>query len=103
MSKGTAGGAYSTVATGTFVDEPDSQWDLLWSVNVNGVRNCLLEELRHVSPDGLSIVNAASVAGQGPSPYNATYGATTAAVISLSVSIAHEWGRKGVRCNAIAP
>lgn len=103
MSKGTPGGVYTKKSVGLFKDEGDAQWDLLWAVNVNGVRNCLQEQLRHVSPSGLSIVNAASVAGQGPSPYNATYGATKAAVISLSVSIAHESGRDGVRCNAIAP
>ena len=56
-----------------------------------------------MNPEGGSIVNAGSVSGLVGSPYNAAYGASKAAVMSLSVSIAQEVGRKGIRVNAIAP
>jgi len=47
------------------------------------------------------IVNIASVAGRGPSPGQAAYGAAKAAVINMSMSMAMEWAPE-VRVNAIA-
>ncbi len=49
---------------------------------------------------GGSIVNIASVAGARPSPGTAAYGAAKAGLLSLSKSLAQEWGPK-VRVNAI--
>ena len=48
---------------------------------------------------GGSIVSAASVAGQEPLPYNAAYGASKAAVISLTKSVAHEVAKRNIRVN----
>ena len=50
-----------------------------------------------------SIVNVASTAGLGATPLLAAYGASKAAVISLTKSLAHEWGGSGVRVNALCP
>lgn len=44
-----------------------------------------------------SIVNVASVAGLIASPMLAAYGASKAAVISLTKTLAHEWGPR--RCS----
>jgi len=49
---------------------------------------------------GGSIINIASVAGARPSPGSAIYGASKAALLSLTESLAMEWGPK-VRVNAI--
>lgn len=49
---------------------------------------------------GASIVNVASVAGRRPSPGTAVYGAAKAGLISLTRSLAQEWGPQ-VRVNAI--
>lgn len=49
---------------------------------------------------GGSIVNIASVAGRRPSPGTAVYGAAKAGLISLTTSLAQEWGPR-VRVNAI--
>jgi NAD(P)-dependent dehydrogenase (short-subunit alcohol dehydrogenase family) len=49
-----------------------------------------------------AIVNVASVAGQMSSPLHA-YGPAKAAVISMTENLAAEWGRSGVRVNAVAP
>ncbi|KAH8702968.1 short-chain dehydrogenase/reductase SDR, partial [Phaeosphaeriaceae sp. PMI808] len=87
----------------SFLNENDSEWQRVLTINVDGVRNCMRAELRHFHPDGCSIVNASSLAGQMPSPNNSLYAMSKAAVISLTLSVAHEFGRKGVRINAIAP
>lgn len=48
-----------------------------------------------------SIVNIASVSGIRPSPLTAAYGAAKAGLLSLTQSLAQEWGPEGVRVNAI--
>jgi NAD(P)-dependent dehydrogenase (short-subunit alcohol dehydrogenase family) len=49
---------------------------------------------------GGSIINIASVSGTRPSPGTAAYGAAKAGLLSLTQSLAQEWGPK-VRVNAI--
>lgn len=50
---------------------------------------------------GGAIVNIASVSGIRPSPGTAIYGAAKAGLLSMTKSLAQEWGPKGVRVNAI--
>jgi NAD(P)-dependent dehydrogenase (short-subunit alcohol dehydrogenase family) len=50
---------------------------------------------------GGSIVNIASVSGIRPSPGTAAYGAAKAGLLSLTQSLAQEWGPDGIRVNAI--
>ncbi|GAA4336793.1 SDR family oxidoreductase [Streptomyces venetus] len=52
--------------------------------------------------NGGAIVNIASVAGLSPSPFIGAYGISKAAMINLTVQLAHEYAPK-VRVNAIAP
>ncbi|MBQ1094230.1 SDR family oxidoreductase [Streptomyces sp. B93] len=52
--------------------------------------------------NGGAIVNIASVAGLSPSPFIGAYGVSKAAMINLTVQLAHEFAPK-VRVNAVAP
>jgi len=54
----------------------------------------------HLKAVNGSIVNIASVSGTRPSPDTAIYGATKAGLLSLTTSLAQEWGPQ-VRVNAI--
>jgi len=54
----------------------------------------------HLAAVGGSIVNIASVSGVRPSPDTAIYGAAKAGLLSLTGSLAQEWGPE-VRVNAI--
>ena len=53
--------------------------------------------------NGGSIINMASIGGLKGSNALATYGASKAAVINLTKSFAIEWGRYGIRVNALCP
>lgn len=50
-----------------------------------------------------SVINVASVAGVLGSPFLSPYGAAKAGLISLTKSLAVEWGTEGVRVNALCP
>jgi len=80
----------------------DKDWDWMMGVNLTGVKNSIKAELKYIKDDG-SIVNAASIAGQRGTPWNAPYGTAKWGVISLSKCAAQEYGSRGVRVNAVAP
>jgi NAD(P)-dependent dehydrogenase (short-subunit alcohol dehydrogenase family) len=50
-----------------------------------------------------SVINVASVAGVAASPFLSPCGAAKAGLISLTKSLAVEWGAEGVRVNALCP
>jgi 3-oxoacyl-[acyl-carrier protein] reductase len=52
---------------------------------------------------GGSIVNIASLAGLTAMPFGVSYAAAKAGVLALTRTAALEWGRAGIRVNAVAP
>ena len=54
-----------------------------------------------IAAGGGAIVNIASVSGIRPSPGTAIYGAAKAGLLSLTKSLAQEWGADNIRVNAI--
>jgi NAD(P)-dependent dehydrogenase (short-subunit alcohol dehydrogenase family) len=59
---------------------------------------------RMLENGGGAIVNTSSGAGSGGSPTGRTaYGASKAGLESLTRSVAVQYGKQGIRCNAIAP
>lgn len=56
-----------------------------------------------VERGGGSVINIASIEGQKPSNRLGLYSVSKAALIMLTKSQAKEWGRKGIRSNAICP
>jgi NAD(P)-dependent dehydrogenase (short-subunit alcohol dehydrogenase family) len=88
---------------GRVEDLPAKHFDLQVGVNLRGlflVTQAAIPLLRE--SHGL-IVNLASIAGTLPTPGLATYGATKAAVISLTRSLNEELVADGVRAIAICP
>lgn len=88
---------------GTVEDLPAKHFDLQIGVNLRGlflVTQAAIPLLR--SSHGW-IVNLASIAGTLPTPGLASYGATKAAVISLTHSLNEELDADGVRAIAICP
>jgi NAD(P)-dependent dehydrogenase (short-subunit alcohol dehydrogenase family) len=56
-----------------------------------------------ISEGGGVIVNTASTAGLAATPAFAAYAAAKGGVIALTRSVAFDYGKHGIRCNAVAP
>ena len=102
-------GAVNNAATnpyfGPLVDTPDAAIDKTFEVNVRGylyVARAFVKQAR-TREGGGSLVNIASVAGIRAAPMQGIYGATKAAVISMTQTLAFELGGGKIRVNAIAP
>jgi NAD(P)-dependent dehydrogenase (short-subunit alcohol dehydrogenase family) len=79
-------------------------WEKVMRLNVDSVVHVLQAAGPHFLERGSgSIINVASVAGLGGTPTLSPYGASKAALISLTRSLALEWAHAGVRVNALCP
>jgi len=102
-------GAVNNAATnpyfGPLLDTPDAAIDKTFEVNVRGYFYVARAFVKHARTreGGGSIVNVASIAGIRAAPMQGIYGATKAAVISMTQTLAFELGGSNIRVNAIAP
>jgi NAD(P)-dependent dehydrogenase (short-subunit alcohol dehydrogenase family) len=81
-----------------------SGWDKLIQLNLTSSVYVCRAFAGHLLERGEgSVINVASVAGVASAPMIAPYGAAKAAVISLSKTLAVEWGAQGIRVNALCP
>ncbi|MGB8651385.1 MAG: SDR family oxidoreductase [Mycobacteriales bacterium] len=89
---------------GPFTDLRFSGWEKTMRLNVDSIVHLSQAAGRHMLARGTgSVINVSSVAGLTASPMMAAYGASKAAVISLTRTLAQEWGGSGVRVNALCP
>lgn len=78
-------------------------WDQIFAVNVRGTMLCIKHAVGLLTEQRGVIVNVASIAAIRPAPRHVAYGASKAAVLNLTKSIAEELGPLGIRVNAICP
>ncbi|MBB3934957.1 SDR family oxidoreductase [Aureimonas phyllosphaerae] len=93
------------VHAGTILDCTDEEFDFAFDLNVRSMFRMVRAFLpAMIDGGGGSIVNIASVASSViAAPNRFVYGASKAAVIGLTKSVAADFVAKGVRANAICP
>lgn len=80
------------------------QWELTFAINVRAPFIVCQEVLPQMLERGSGvIVNVASVGGMIGIPFRAAYGASKAALISLTRSLTVDYANRGIRANCVAP
>jgi 2-keto-3-deoxy-L-fuconate dehydrogenase len=82
----------------------EADMDRLYSINVKGVYNCLFATVPHMKKHGGGcIVNMASIASVVGIADRFAYSMTKGAVLTMTYSVAKDYVKENIRCNAISP
>ncbi|HEY0207140.1 MAG TPA: SDR family oxidoreductase [Acetobacteraceae bacterium] len=93
------------VHQGTVLDATEAEWDFAFTLNVRSMFRTMRAFLPGMADrGGGAVINMASAASSiKGAPNRFIYGATKAAVIGMTKSVASDFVKQGVRCNAICP
>ena len=97
--------AVGFVHHGTILDCEEKDWDFSFNVNIKSMYfMCRAILPLMVKQNGGSIINVSSIASSLKGlPNRFVYGASKAAIIGLTKSIASDFVKQNIRCNSIAP
>ncbi|WP_217140135.1 SDR family NAD(P)-dependent oxidoreductase [Streptomyces sp. AC627_RSS907] len=91
-------------ARGTVEDNDDDEWHQVFDVNVLGLVRSSRAALPHLRRSAhAAIVNTCSIAATAGLPQRALYSASKGAVLSLTLAMAADHLRDGVRVNCVNP
>eukprot|EP00945_MAST-04E_sp_MAST-4E-sp1_P006860 g6860.t1 len=81
------------------------EMDKVYNVNVLGVFYCLKYAVRHMLADGKggAICNLASIASVIGLADRFAYSMTKGAVLTMTLSVATDYVKRGIRCNCVCP
>ena len=97
--------AVGFVHHGTILDCEEKDWDFSFDVNIKSMYfMCKAILPLMIKQNGGSIINISSIASSLKGlPNRFVYGASKAAIIGLTKSIASDFVKQNIRCNSIAP
>ena len=91
-------------ATGIVEDNPYEEWRRVLDTNLLGVVRTTRAALPHLRRSAsAAIVNTCSIAATAGLPNRALYSATKGALLSLTLAMAADHVREGIRVNCVAP
>jgi NAD(P)-dependent dehydrogenase (short-subunit alcohol dehydrogenase family) len=89
---------------GTIEQTTPADLDRLYGVNVRGVFLCSKAALEIMLPQGRGVIlNMASIASLIGVPERFAYSMTKGAVLTMTMSVAIDYVKRGIRCNCICP
>ena len=82
----------------------EEDFDRLYRVNVKGVYNCLQAAVTLMKQNKSGVIlNLASIASTIGIPDRFAYSMTKGAVLAMTLSVARDYLKEGIRCNCISP
>jgi 2-keto-3-deoxy-L-fuconate dehydrogenase len=91
-------------AQGTVADNPDELWSRVLDINVTGIARVTRAALPHLrASKNAAIVNTCSIAATAGLPQRALYSASKGAVHALTLAMAADHVREGIRVNCVNP
>ena len=91
-------------AVGTVADNDDETWQRVFDVDVMGVVRVTRAALPHLErSSAASVVNVGSIVAWAGVPQRAAYSAAKGAVLALTLAMAADHVRQGIRVNAVNP
>jgi 2-keto-3-deoxy-L-fuconate dehydrogenase len=91
-------------AQGTVADNDDAEWRRVFDINVFGMARVARAALPHLRESGRgAIVNTSSVAATAGLPQRVLYSATKGAILSMTLAMAADHVREGIRVNCVCP
>ncbi|MFF2524296.1 SDR family NAD(P)-dependent oxidoreductase [Streptomyces liangshanensis] len=96
-------------AVGTVTDNPDDEWHRVLDINVLGMVRTARHAVPHLRraaadrPGSVSITQTCSIAATAGLPQRALYSASKGAVLSLTLAMAADHVREGIRVNCVNP
>ena len=82
----------------------DAQWDICMDICLRGTFNCIRAASKYMVKEGHNgrIINISSVAGLMGNIGQINYSSAKAGLIGMTKTVAKEWQRFGITCNAVA-
>ena len=89
----------------TIIELDLEEWESLLKLNLTSQFLCCKALITHLVENGRkgAIINIASLAALVPYETSVVYGAAKAGVVSMTQTLASEYGKQGIRVNCIAP
>ena len=89
---------------GNAVNTSEKDFQKIFDVNVKGAYNCIQACLPHMIENGEGVIlNMASVAATVGISLRFAYSMSKGAILSMTLSVAKDFIKNGIRCNCISP